>query len=48
MSSEIAEWLRLISAGPGSNVHNRYSQMALQVMDEARRQMRVVFPADEM
>ena len=22
MSSEIAEWLRLISAGPGSNVHN--------------------------
>ena len=48
MSGEIAEWLRLISAGPGSNVHNRYSQMALQVMDEARRQMRVVFPADEM
>lgn len=47
MSGEIAEWLRLISAGPGSNIHNRYSLMALQVMDEARKQMGIVFPADE-
>lgn len=47
MSGEIAEWLRLISAGPGSNIHNRYSLMALQVMDEARKQVGIVFPADE-
>ena len=47
MSGEIAEWLRLISAGPGSNIHNLYSLMALQVMDEARKQMGIVFPADE-
>ena len=47
VSGEIAEWLRLISAGPGSNIHNRYSLMALQVMDEARKQMGIVFPADE-
>ena len=37
MSSEIAEWLRLISAGPGSNVHNRYSQIpAKRIHDKTR------------
>jgi len=46
MSGEIEEWSRLISAGPAGNVHNRYSLMALQVMDEARKQMGIVFPAD--
>ncbi len=45
MSGEIKEWIRLIKSG-AENVHNKYSLMELQLMDEVRRQMGIVFPAD--
>lgn len=47
MGGEIKEWIRLITDGPESNIHNHYSLMALRVMDEARGQMGIEFPADK-
>lgn len=46
MAGEIKEWVRLIREGSADHPHNQYSLMTLRVMDEARRQMGIVFPAD--
>lgn len=47
MIYEIREWRRLIEAHLSGEEHNRYSVMALEIMDEARRQTGLVFPADQ-
>jgi predicted dehydrogenase len=44
---EAEEWARMIKTGDYSDLHSKYSLMALKVMDEARRQQNVVFPADD-
>lgn len=44
---EAAEWARLIREKDYSDIHSKYSLMALKVMDEARRQQNIVFPADK-
>ncbi len=46
MIYEVREWHRLIKAHLSGGEHNRYSVMAMEVMDEARRQTGLVFPAD--
>ncbi len=46
MSGEIREWVRLIHGGSGGDEHDRRSRLALGLMDEARRQMGIRFPAD--
>ena len=43
---EAEEWARLILQEDYSDIHSKYSLMALKVMDEARRQQNIVFPAD--
>ena len=43
---EIREWARLIENGLSAEPYNRFTRMELMVMDEARRQMGIVFPAD--
>lgn len=43
---EAAEWARMIREKDYSDLHSKYSLMALKVMDEARRQQGIVFPAD--
>lgn len=47
MLPEVQEWLRLMEHGESAAVHNRYSLMELEVMDEVRRQLGIVFPADK-
>lgn len=57
MTGEIREWIRLIKLreegvgggqkAPEDNPHSRYSLMALQLMDEARAQLGIRFPADQ-
>ena len=47
MICELREWCRLIRSRSGENPHNRASQLALEVMDEARRLTGIRFPADE-
>lgn len=44
---EIEEWVRLIENKEVNNLHNKYSVLTLKVMDEARRQAGIVFPADK-
>ncbi|MBS6952906.1 MAG: Gfo/Idh/MocA family oxidoreductase [Enterocloster asparagiformis] len=46
MLPEVKEWLRLMESGESGAAHNRCSLMALEVMDEARRQLGIVYPAD--
>lgn len=46
MIYEVREWCRLIRAGLSGEEHNRCSVMAMEVMDEARRQTGLLFPAD--
>lgn len=56
MTGELREWIRLIRANVEAkgcdskesmhNPHSRYSLMALSLMDEARAQLGIVFPAD--
>lgn len=46
MIYEVREWCRLIDNHLSGEEHNRYSVMAMEVMDEARRQTGLVFPAD--
>lgn len=46
MIYEVREWCRLIEGRLSGEAHNRYSVMAMEIMDEARRQMGLVFPAD--
>ena len=43
---EAKEWARLIEIGKFTDEHIKYSHMGVKVMDEARRQQGVVFPAD--
>lgn len=47
MVYETAEWARLIENGLTGREHNRYSVMALEVMDQVRAQTGLVFPADK-
>ncbi|MDO4941511.1 MAG: Gfo/Idh/MocA family oxidoreductase [Lachnospiraceae bacterium] len=46
MYYEIEEFIRLVQSGESAEEHNKYSLWELAVMDEARRQMGIVFPAD--
>lgn len=46
MYYEIQEMVRLIQLGKEASEHNQYSIMELQIIDEARKQMSIVFPAD--
>ncbi len=47
MFYEIEEFIRLIKANKTAQDYNKYSIMELRIMDEARRQMGLVFPADK-
>lgn len=47
MAHELREWCRLIREGAGGNPYSRSSLLELEVMDEARRQTGIRFPADE-
>lgn len=47
MYYEIEEFIRLVENGESAAQHNQYSIWSLEVMDEARRQMGIVFPADK-
>lgn len=46
MYYEIKEFIRLVQSGESADEHNQYSLWELAVMDEARKQMGIVFPAD--
>lgn len=48
MFYEIEEFIRLAESGECADQHNQYSLWEMQVMDEARRQMGIRFPADEV
>ena len=48
MNYEIAEFMRIAEANGSAETHNQYSVWEMQVMDEARRQMGIVFPADRV
>lgn len=47
MIFEVREWIRLILERPPVNPHNCHSLLELEVMDEARRQTGLRFPADD-
>ena len=47
MNYEIAEFMRIAEANESAETHNQYSVWEMQVMDEARRQMGIVFPAEK-
>ena len=47
MYYEIEEFIRLIENGESAEKHNQYSLWELAVMDEARKQIGIVFPADQ-
>jgi scyllo-inositol 2-dehydrogenase (NADP+) len=47
MYYEIEEFIKLIETKKSADIHNQYSIMELEVMDEARRQMGIKFPADK-
>lgn len=44
---EAWEWAELINKGGFNDKHIKYSIMCIKVMDEARRQQNIVFPADK-
>ena len=46
LEGEVKDWLRMIETGEGVREDNECSLMELRVMDEARRQAGIVFPAD--
>lgn len=46
MYYEIEEFIRLVENGASAKEHNQYSLWELEVMDDARKQMGIVFPAD--
>ena len=48
MNYEIAEFMRIAEANESAETHNQYSVWEMQVMDEACRQMVIVFPADKV
>ena len=47
MYYEVEEFIRLIEEKKSAREHNQYSVWSLEIMDEARRQMGIHFPADE-
>ena len=47
MYYEVEEFIRLVQGGGSAKEHNQYSLWSLEVMDEARKQMGIIFPADE-
>lgn len=44
---EAIEWAHMIENRDYSDKHSKYSLMSLKIMDEARRQQGIVFPADK-
>lgn len=46
LEGEVKDWICMIESGTGLEEEIRYSLMELKVMDEARRQSGIVFPAD--
>lgn len=46
MYYQVEEFIRLIRTKGNAREHNRYSRMTLSIMDEARKQMGIIFPAD--
>ena len=46
LEGEVNDWLRMIETGEGIQEENEASLMELRVMDEARRQAGIIFPAD--
>ena len=46
LEGEVNDWLRMIETGEGVQEENEASLMELRVMDEARRQAGIIFPAD--
>ena len=47
MYYEVEEFIRLIEEKKSAREHNQYSVWSLEVMDEARQQMGIHFPADD-
>lgn len=47
LNGEVKDFIRMIETGCGSREDNEYSLMEMRVMDEARRQSGIVFPADQ-
>ena len=48
MIYEAEEWTRLIKLGKFTDEHIQYSLTSLEIMDEARRQQGIKFPADKV
>lgn len=46
MYYEVEEFIKLIQTKENAKIHNQYSLMELEIMDEARKQMGLKFPAD--
>lgn len=46
MIYEVREWIRLIQEQQVEHPHHAYALMEMELMDEARRQCGIVFPAD--
>lgn len=46
MYYEVEEFIRLIQTKSNAQEHNQYSLMQLSIMDEVRKQMGIIFPAD--
>jgi predicted dehydrogenase len=47
MIYEAEEWARLIKLGKFTDEHVQYSLMSMEIIDEARRQQGIEFPADK-
>lgn len=47
MYYEIEEFIRLIQEGKSADAHNQYSLWELEIMDKARKQMGISYPADK-
>lgn len=43
---EAFEWVNMIKESDYSDKHNKYSLMTVEVMDEARKQQGIIYPAD--
>lgn len=48
MGYEAQEWARMIQNKDYTDRHSRYSLMSLKVMDMARKQQGIIFPADQI
>lgn len=46
MYYELEEFINLIKSNQNSDKHNKYSIMQMKIMDEARRQTNIIYPAD--